>query len=373
MHVDHHGLGFGSGPSPVAYNGNDGGVYRSTNGGTQWMKLPDLPITQVYRVTLDAGNPEALYIGAQDNGTCRTLNGGLNNWQNIFGGDGFQPLVDPLDSSRIWAQFQYGNLYFFNGSAWQMATLGIGTNDRKNWNSPHIQDPTDPTTRYTGTHKVYRSTGDRTWTAISPDLTGGGGQGDPGQVDGSLTTIAVSPHNPDVIWTGSNDGYVQITTNGGGVWFDLSGTLPQRWVTSVRVDPFAEEVAYVTISGFRWNEYLPRVYRTSDYGVTWDPISGNLPDAPVNDLIADPDRPGRLFVASDVGVFETSDSGTSWMPFGTGLPNAVTTSLALDRGTQTLVVGTYGRSVFSAVIDPAFIFADGFESGSVSAWSDAVP
>ncbi len=375
MHVDHHGLGFGPGPTPVAYNGNDGGVYRSTNGGTQWTKLPNLPITQAYRVALDAGNPQALYIGAQDNGTCRTISGGLDNWQNIFGGDGFQPLVDPTDSSRIWAMYQYGSLSFSstNGNTWLGATLGIGSGDRKNWNSPHVQDPSDPATRYFGTHKVYRSTGDRTWTAISPDLTGGPGQGNPGQVDGSLTTIAVSPHNPDVIWTGSNDGYVQITTNGGGAWFDLSGTLPQRWVTSVRVDPFAEEVAYVTISGFRWNEYLPRVYRTSDYGATWDPISGNLPDAPINDLIADPDRPGRLFVASDVGVYETADGGITWTPFGEDLPNVVTTTLALDRDQQTLVAGTYGRSLFSATIDPAFIFADGFESGSTSAWSSSTP
>jgi photosystem II stability/assembly factor-like uncharacterized protein len=375
MHVDHHGMGFGTGPNPVAYNGNDGGVYRSTNGGTQWVKLPDQPITQVYRMTLDAGNPQALYIGAQDNGTCRTLSGNPDAWQSVFGGDGFQPLVDPTDSSRIWAQYQYGNLSFSEnyGSTWLVATLGVGYNDRKNWNAPHIQDPSDPAVRYFGTQKLYRSTGDRTWTAISPDLTGGPGQGDPGQVDGSLTTLAVSPLDSQVIWTGSNDAHVQVTENGGGSWDDVSAGLPQRWVTSVRADPFDRETAYVTISGYRWNEPLPHVFVTDDLGDTWLPIAANLPEAPVNDLVADPDRPGRLFVATDVGVFETVDGGLTWTPFGTGLPNAVTTSLVLDRDAQTLLVGTYGRSVFSAVIDPAFIFADGFESGSTSAWSSAVP
>jgi hypothetical protein len=374
MHVDHHGYDWGPGSSPVMYNGNDGGVYRSIDDGDHWTKLPDLPVTQAYRVALDANNPYALYIGAQDNGTCRTLDSGTDNWSNVFGGDGFQPLIHPDDSFSIWAQFQYGSLYFSgnNGASWASATIGVSSSDRRNWNSPHVQDPTIPDQRYFGTNKVYRSTGDRTWSVISPDLTGNPG-GNPGQVDGTLTTIAVSPHNPNVIWTGSNDGYVQLTTNGGGDWFDLSGTLPQRWVTSVRVDPFTEEVAYVTISGFRWNEYLPRVYRTSDYGATWDPISGNLPDAPVNDFLADPDRQNRYFVATDVGVYETWDGGTTWSMLGSDLPNVVCTSMALDRDNQLLVVGTYGRSLFSRIINPDHLFVDGFESGDTSAWSGSVP
>ena len=331
-------------------------------------------MTQAYRVALDASNPDALYLGAQDNGTSRTLDGGTDNWTQIFGGDGFQALIHPNDPDLIWAQFQYGNLYFSsdNGVSWLPATLGINLSDRRNWNSPHVQDPTDAEQRYFGTHRLYLSTSERGWTVISPDLTGGPG-GNPGQVDGSLTTIAVSPHNPSVIWTGSNDGYVQLTTNGGGDWSDLSGSLPDRWVTSVRVDPFAEEVAYVTISGFRWNEYLPRVYRTPDYGATWVPIAGNLPDAPVNDFLADPDRQNRYFVATDVGVFETWNGGASWSMLGTDLPNVVCTSLALDRPNQTLVVGTYGRSLFSTVIAPTDIFVDGFESGDTTAWSAASP
>ena len=353
MHVDHHGLDFGPGADPVMYNGNDGGVYRSTNGGTVWTKLFDLPVTQAYRIALDANNPNARYLGAQDNGTNRTESGATDDWETIFGGDGFQPLVHPNDSSRMWAQFQYGNLYYSGngGNSWNGATGGISGSDRNNWNSPLIQDPTNADRRYFGTNKVYRSTSNTSWTSISPDLTGGPHSGNSGQVNGTLTTLAVSPLDGDVIWAGSDDGYVQVSTDGGGIWTDVSAALPVRWVTSVRTDPLVRETAYVTISGFRWAEPLPHVLRTTDLGANWEAIAGNLPEAPANDFLADPDNPNRYFVATDVGVYETFNGGGSWSLLGQGLPNVVVTSLALDRANQELFAGTYGRSVFSVTIE----------------------
>ena len=352
MHVDHHGLDFGPGANPVIYNGNDGGVYRSTNGGTGWAKLPDLPITQIYRAALDAGNPDALYLGAQDNGTCRTLTGAPDNWQFIFGGDGFQPLVHPLDSNRIWAQYQYGELVYSgnSGSSFSGATGGIGGGDRRNWNSPLIQDPTDPDRRYFGTNRVYRSNGNTSWTAVSPDLTGGPHSGNPGQVYGTLTTLAVSPLDDQVIWAGSDDGHVSVTSNYGGNWTDVSAGLPVRWITAVRPSPHNRETALATISGFRWNEPLPHVFHTTDLGQTWAPVAGNLPEAPVNDLVIDPLVPNRFFTATDVGVYETLDGGDSWHTLGAGLPNVVVNALAFQPESRRLIAGTYGRSFFSIEI-----------------------
>ncbi len=382
MHVDHHGLDFGPGANPVIYNGNDGGVYRSTNGGSAWSKCYDLPVFQVYRVALDAGNANALYGGAQDNGTCRTLTGALDNWGSIYGGDGFQPLVHPTNSSRIWAQYQYGSLSYSgnNGGSWSSATSGIGWSDRKNWNSPLIQDPLDTERRYFGTNKVYRSASYTSWTAISPDLTGGSHSGNQGQVYGTLTTLAVSPLDNDVIWTGSDDGYVHVTVDGGTTWIDVSTTLPDRWITSVRADPFDRETAYVTVSGFRWSEPLPHVFRTEDLGATWEAIAANLPEAPVNDFIADPDRPGRYFVATDVGVYETFDRGETWRMLGTGLPHVVVPALALDQTNQELIAGTYGRSFFSCSIEAGEFkpYGSGLAgSGGIvpdlNGWGEAVP
>jgi photosystem II stability/assembly factor-like uncharacterized protein len=363
MHVDHHGLDFGCGANPVIYEGNDGGVYVSSNTGSIWTKLYDLPVTQVYRVALDPNNANALYGGTQDNGTVRTLTGGTGDWEVIFWGDGFQALVHPLDSDKIWAQYQYGNVYYSDdgGYGWYTATGGISGSDRNNWNSPLIQDPTDNNQRYFGTNRLYQSTTATDWTVMSPDLTGGPHLDRPGQVRGTLTTLAVSPLDGDVIWTGSDDGHVHVTTNGGSAWNDVSAGLPDRWITSVRSDPFSRETAYVTISGFRWAEPLPHVYRTTDLGNSWTAIASGLPEAPVNDFLADPADSGRYYVATDVGVYQSIDAGATWSMLGSDLPNVVVNSLAFNPTDRVLYAGTYGRSFFS------------YDVGSLAAVRDLVP
>ncbi|MFN8547998.1 MAG: glycosyl hydrolase [Candidatus Eisenbacteria bacterium] len=348
MHVDHHGFEFGSGASPVMYCGNDGGVYRSINGGTAWSKLPDLPISQIYRLALDANNANALYGGLQDNGTVRTKTGALNDWSEIFGGDGQQPLVHPVTPARIWAEYQYGALNYSanDGGSWVDATSGIGGSDRHAWTTPVRFDPTNPNRMYYGTQRLYRSTNGTSWTAISPDLSGGAGGGSSGQVNGTITTIAISPLDANVIWCGTDDGHVQVTTNGGTNWTDVSLALPDRWITSVRTDPTDRENAFVTLSGFRWGSPLPHVWRTTNLGGSWSAIAGNLPEAPTNDLVVDPLAPSRLFVATDVGVFETLNLGVNWQALGSNLPNVVVNALELSAG-RILYAGTYGRSFWS--------------------------
>ncbi len=352
MHVDHHALVFGPAPERVIYEGNDGGVYRSDDDAATWTELVDLPITQVYRLALDPSDARVLYVGTQDNGTCRTVTGALDDWERIAGGDGFAAVVHPDDPARVWTLRQYGHLKYSNdgGESWTEALKGIDPEDRVNWDAPHVMDPSDPGRRYYGTQRVYRSVGNLGWEAISPDLTGGTTQGQAGQVDGTLTTIGVSPVDGDVLWTGSDDGHVFVTDDGGGRWTDVSGDLPLRWVTAVRPDPRDAETAYATLSGFRWAESEAHVYRTDDLGRSWAPLGADLPDAPVNDLLVDPEQPGRLFAASDVGVFESVDGGAHWSALGRGLPIVVVNALALDAPRRILVAGTYGRSTFSCPV-----------------------
>ncbi len=207
--------------------------------------------------------------------------------------------------------------------------------------------------RYFGTNKVYRSASNTSWTALSGDLTGGPHSGVAGQVRGTLTTLAVSPLDGQVLWAGSDDGYVNVSVNGGTSWANVAATLPDRWVTSLAGDPFDRETAYVTISGFRWTEPLPHVFRTTDLGATWEPIAGNLPEAPANVLIADPATPGRLWVATDLGVYQTTSAGASWSMLGADLPNVVVSHLAFDPVNRLLYAGTYGRSVFTCDVDVA--------------------
>ncbi len=350
MHVDHHGFAFGSGANPTMYCGNDGGVYKSANGSTWTKTTGDLPITQAYRISTASWDPDALWIGAQDNGTSQDLDGD-GDFNAIFGGDGFQPLPHLTNPNRIWAQYQYGNVGYSSngGSGFSDATGGLS--GRFNWNAPHVPDPNDPERRYFGTNRVYRNNGNTSWTSISGDLTGGPHQGNSGQVDGTLTTIAVSPADGDVIWSGSDDGRVHVTQNGGSTWSDVSGGLPQRWITSVHPHPMVAGEALVAVSGFRWGEDMAHIYRTTNFGATWTPVDGNLPDMPANDVWIDPLNPGRYFAATDVGVFQSSNGGAIWTLYGTGLPNVVVTDFAYQAVTRELFAGTYGRSIFSVTLD----------------------
>jgi hypothetical protein len=155
----------------------------------------------------------------------------------------------------------------------------------------------------------------------------------------------VSPTNANAILVGTDDANVWITTNGGGTWTRVDkAPIPQRWITRVAFDPHQDSVAYVTVSGYRWDEYQPHVLRTSDHGATWSDISGNLPEAPVNDLVPDPLASDILYVGTDFGAYRTTNGGATWEPLGTGLPNVVVTDLELHAATRTLVAGTFGRS-----------------------------
>jgi len=344
-HVDHHALVFDpTNPSRI-FEGNDGGVYVSTNSGATWTKLYNQPTNQFYAIEIDYLDPERLYGGTQDNGTLRTLTGAIDDWEMIFGGDGFYCIVDPTNSDVIYAEYQFGNLYKSTdlGYTWSSALDGVGS-DRVNWMMPVVMDPTDNRVLYLGTYRVYKTVdGAGWWDPISGDLT----DGDHGGGFGTITTIAVAPSDPSVIYVGTDDSNVWVTTNGGSSWQNISGSLPNRWVTRVAVDPTDASIAYVTFSGLRWDEDIGYVYRTDDYGSTWTDVTGNLPGAPVNAIVVDPLVPSRIIVGSDVGCFYSEMAGTNWEVLGTGLPPVPVYDLKIHNPTRTLVAGTHGRSMYS--------------------------
>jgi hypothetical protein len=199
---------------------------------------------------------------------------------------------------------------------------------------------------------VYRSTNRaQSWTAISPDLTDGPGTGN--VTFGTITTVAVAESDPQVIWAGTDDANVWCTFDGGANWWRTDATLPERWVTRVAIDPTDATVSYVTFSGFRWDDPLPHVFRSTDYGASWTDVSSDLPEMPVNDIVIDPQRPARLFVATDLGVYVSEDTGGSWSALGFDLPMTIVTDLELHSPTRTLYAGTYGRSMWAYEIDTA--------------------
>ncbi len=345
MHVDHHALAFAPSEPSRVYNGNDGGIYRSNNSGGSWSKLYDQPTQQFYAIEIDYQNPERLYGGTQDNGTLRTLSGGTDDWERIFGGDGFYTLVDPTNSDVIFVEYQYGNLFKSTngGYGFDWSMNGIG-DDRSNWSTPVVMDPTNPNVMYFGTYRVYQSTNQGNWwTAVSGDLTGG----DQGANFGTVTTLAVAPSSPTTVYAGTDDGRVWVDSPQTGDWSLISQELPNRWVTRVAVDPTDASIAYVTFSGLRWDEPISHVYRTPDSGQTWQDISSDLPEGPVGVILVDPDYPAVLYVGSDTGVYVSADTGASWQVLGQGLPRAPVLDLKFHQPTRTLVAGTHGRSMFA--------------------------
>ncbi|MBL0106982.1 MAG: T9SS type A sorting domain-containing protein [Ignavibacteria bacterium] len=344
IHVDNHALAFKPSAPETIIEGNDGGIYNSTNGGNSFTKVAELPITQFYEIGIDKTNPQRLYGGTQDNGTNRTTTGSVSDWESIYGGDGFYVIVDYTNPNVIYAESQNGGFGKSSdgGISFDDATAGINPSEKRNWSTPVVMDPNNSNVLYFGTNKVYRTTNAAAnWTAISPDLTNGN---QPRL--GTVTTIDVSKTNPNMIIAGTDDANVWITSNSGTNWTKVSATLPYRWITRVAIDPLNENISYVTFNGLKWRDPQPHIFRTTNKGQTWSDISNNLPDAPVNAFAIDPLRTNVLFAGSDVGCYYSTNTGQSWQFLGSGLPMVSVYDMKIHPTAYYLAIGTHGRSMY---------------------------
>ena len=351
MHLDQHAVTFHPDNPDIILVGNDGGVYRAQDGMANATHLNTLPITQFYTCEIDHSFPERLYGGAQDNSTIRTMTGSDDDWRVIYPGDGFRVLVDPVNNQYIYAEYQYGVIgrSVDGGINFVYATNGLLNGDRFNWNTPFVLNPKDPSILFLGSQRLYKSVDHaETWFDISPDLT----ENSSPSVSpfGTITSIAVSPVNDQIIFVGTDNGNVQVSADGGSTWTLVSSSLPDRWVTCVAADPIDENTAYVTYSGYRFGEFVAHIFKTQDLGATWTSISGDLPDMPVNDLIIAPAL-SHLYIASDIGVFYSTDQGLHWELVSAGLPNVIITDLTYHAEENILLAATYGRGMYK--VSPA--------------------
>ncbi|MER5216169.1 glycosyl hydrolase [Streptomyces sp. NPDC002838] len=342
MHVDHHAMVWDPRRPGRVYLGNDGGVYRSDSGGDGgWVKSRHQPYTQLYSAAISPQDTTRVSGGAQDNGSLRSWGG--EKFNEYLGGDGEENLINPTDVNNVFACYQYGNCFRSTDGGDTLTYFADRTTyQRRNWFTPMEFDPRDPKVLYYGSEVVNRSTdGGDTWQAISPDLSGGPGS-DPLYANyGTITSIAPAGDGRTV-YAGTDDGRVWVTRNLGATWTKLAEGRP--WVTRVVVDPKNPNRVWTTHSAYRSGSPLPHVYGSTDGGRHWRNLSGNLPAAPVNDLVVA--RGGLLYLATDQGVFTSLTGGGRWLRLGRGMPQVPVDDIEYDAGHHRLVAATFGRGFY---------------------------
>lgn len=365
VHADHHALWINPNKPGHLINGNDGGVNITYDDGETWMKNNSPSVGQFYAINVDNEKPYNVYGGLQDNGVWKGAHNntddnrwhstGKNPWQGIMGGDGMQVQIDNRNSNIVYTGFQFGN-YFRLDLAKQKNTriqpkheLGEAPY-RFNWQTPILLSSHNQDILYLGGNKLHRSMnqGDD-WSAISGDLTQGGKKGNVAY--GTLTAISESPFQFGLLYTGSDDGLVQVTKNAGGSWSNISTTLPKDlWVSEVAASKHKKERVYATLNGYRWDDFNPYVFVSDDYGAAWKNISNGIPASPVNALVEDPENENLLFVGTDNGLYVSFDRGNSWELLQNGMPNVAVHDLVIQSRDKHLLVGTHGRSIYKVDI-----------------------
>ncbi|HKF44596.1 MAG TPA: glycosyl hydrolase [Thermoanaerobaculia bacterium] len=384
VHGDYHAISIDPKAPHRLVIGNDGGINVSYDYGETWTKVNNLPVGQFTMIAVDSAEPYNIVGGLQDNGVLRgpsTYRYGKSDpqaWKPIYGGDGSCVVIDPKDPNVVYAALQFGIAARLNVKTGERTSirprpeLSAKKKEkplRYNWITPFLLSPHSREILYYGTNKLYRSfdRGD-TWTAISEDLTSNPEQGD--VPFGTISTISESPKKFGLIYVGTDDGRVWITRDGGAAWTDLSkGLAKDRWVTRVLASSFDEGTVYVTQSGYRNDEFSAYVFRSTDYGKTWQSLAANLPAEPVNVIREDPKAKHLLYLGSDSGVFVSLDRGATWSAMNSGMPRVAVQDLVVEPKSGDLVVGTHGRSVFIAEAGPLRKMKDGTAPSTLVAFA----
>jgi len=354
--------------------GSDGGVNISYDRGKTSHHAYNIPLTEWYAVGIDMEDPYNVYGGLQDHDSWKgPSNGwageiGPADWVTVGGGDGMFNCVDPTDSRWLYNNREFGTMWRFDQKTGVQKAITPARPAgeprlRFNWTAPIALSPHNPAIVYTGAQVVFRSLdrGDR-WQEISPDLTTNEDAKQHGEGNityCTLTTLAESPVAPGVIWAGSDDGKVQVTKDGGATWLDRTAKLAAAggpanfWTSRVFPSPHAAGTAFVTKTGWRLDDYRASIHKTTDFGETWTSIAGDLPNGkPINIVVQDRENADLLFVGTEWGVYVTLDGGKSWLPFRAGMPSVKVTDLVIHPRENDLVVATYGRGAYVVDITP---------------------
>jgi photosystem II stability/assembly factor-like uncharacterized protein len=382
-HGDVHDVFVDPANSQHVFNGDDGGLWTSYDGGNKWWKSDNLPISQFYHVSLDDADPYHVYGGLQDNGSWRgdsAYPGGITSarWVALFDGDGFWMYNDPSDRDYVYAESQGGSVGRVNMRTLEGRDIQprLGAEDLKrykklrfNWNTPIALSANDPATVYIGSQFLYRSRDHgQSWQRISPDLTTNNPNEQKQEQSGGVTVdnsaaemhttifaISESPLAKETIWVGTDDGNVQLTRDDGQHWENVVGNvrgLPKgSWVNWVQASSFAADTAYAAFDRHTFGDMAPYVYVTRDFGKTWSPLVTPRETKGVRGyahvIKEDTVDKSLLFLGTEFGLWISVDGGAHWGQFkGGNIPTVAVRDLAVQPRDGDLVLATHGRGIW---------------------------
>ncbi len=373
-HGDNHGLWINPRNNKVMIESNDGGAAVTLNGGRTWSSQVNQPTGQFYRVFVDKAFPYNVYGAQQDRGPLRlperTLGRGIGiqDWHDIGGGESATISMDAEKPVLIYASDILGSLYETNDRTGTIRDIepypyfagfrpAKDLKYRFNWNAPLLVSQHDPNVIYYGAQVVLKST-DRgnTWTAISPDLTRHdvseeGTTGGPISIEGAggefyntIFYIAESPRDPNTLWVGSDDGLVHITRDGGKHWTNVTPhDMPEAQVNAIEISPHDPGKAYIAVTRYKFGDFRPMIYRTENYGKSWQLIVNGIPKNVFARVVReDPNRPGLLYAGTEEGMYISFNDGRNWQPLQLNLPRVPITDLKIRD--NDLVASTQGRA-----------------------------
>ncbi len=400
-HGDNHDLWIAPDDSNRMINSNDGGANVSFNGGKSWTEQ-DQPTAQFYRVALDNDFPYNIYGAQQDNSTVRIASRTTDfaitrsDWYDVGGGESGWIAPSPKDSQIVYAGSYGGLITRYDHHTGQLRDvspypnnpMGAGADVLKyrfQWNFPILFSPHDPNTLYTAGNVLFRSLNEgQSWEVISPDLTRNdrskqGSSGGPITKDNTsieyydtIFTVMESPLQRGVIWTGSDDGLVQLTRDGGKTWDNVTPpkSIMPEWIqiNSIEASPNDPATAYVAATMYKWDDNRPYLYKTNDYGKSWKKITNGIPNTAFTRVIReDPNKRGLLYAGTETGLYVSFDDGGNWQSMQFNLPVVPITDLAVHKRERDLVAATQGRSFW--VFDDLPVLHQMMDAGGLNAVS----
>ena len=376
-HGDFHDLWIDPKDPSQVIAGDDGGLWFSKDGGNGWWRGNNLPISQFYHVSVDDQDPYRVYGGLQDNSSWvgdSSYPGGISNsrWENMYGGDGFWMFADPSDPDYLYAEAQGGYIGRVNRHTHMSRDIQPRANDgeklRWNWNTPIHMSANEKGTLYIGAQVLFRSRDHgQTWERISPDLTSNDPKKQLQEQSGGITvdnsaaemhttiySISESPRDGKVIWVGTDDGNVQVTRDGGKSWTNVTANArvpANSWVSYIDASQFDAGTAYVTFDRHTFGDITPMVYKTSNYGASWQPLVSAAQAKGLRGYAhvvrEDPVKRGLLYVGTEFGLWISNDDGGSWAQFkGGDFPSVAVRDLVIQGRDSDLVLATHGRGIW---------------------------